>query len=555
MGNRTRRPFRRTMAMVVAPLLVVGAAVAAAGTAGAEPEHADPLGILGPAVPSGAAELAGLAPLPTASLPEAGSLVDEILSVSGRLGVGQDRATVQRDVDDANLSPESSGALAGLVAQLGLCNGDTTALLGRTSHADLMDGTAQPDPASAAALRACAVTLRGAMEAARPALTDTGDAKPLRIWPLLAFSPGETDDTYVEDYMLTVDQGGNDTYLNNQGGNQIDVKRSVTNPLARYHEPARGCRQTYPDSLSGRVLKGPDGSRVPSFDGPECVPAAALLWDMDGDDTYGVREAPEFPDDLCSSDPAVRRFATIGSGVEGVGMLVDEAGNDRYTGRTGTMGSGHLGGVGLLEDRDGDDHYLAMRNAQGLGLLVGVGILHDDAGDDDYDYYMPGPLDPDAEFQTDGSGGVIDDSGLGSELHASPNDEDKVGGRCDNLPRSLQGVGIFVAPALGLLVDSAGDDTYRAAGYRNQEEGLPTQAVPGLIRFAHGSQGSGFLGGIGAMLDLAGTGDRYLREEGQPADDRHNGQVLGPKPDLSLEKEGSLTNGEPLDLSLFVDTE
>jgi hypothetical protein len=557
------KPFprgRRAAIAAVVPVLVLGAVIGSAGPAGAlpVPPVGDTLaGLTEAGLPTEAAVLAGLAPLPTAGLPVAGTLADELMRMAGGLDVALDRATVAEELDGAGLAPELESTLASLVAQLGVCAGHTEAMQERTAHADLVSGAAEPDPADLAAIRGCAVSMRATVEAARPVLsTATADGR-VRVWPLLAFSPGDTDDRYVEDYALSVDQGGDDTYLNNQGSNQLDLKRSVTNPLARYNEPARGCRMTYPDSVSGRILEepGPNGERQLSFDGPECVPVAGLLWDMAGNDTYGRLETPAFPDDQCSVDPSVARFTTIGAGVEGVSMLIEDSGDDSYRGKTGTMGAGHLGGVGLLEDRDGNDSYLAIRNGMGLGLLGGVGVLRDEAGDDVYDYYMPRPLEGGAPFHTDGSGGVVDDSGLFSEIGRSPNPADGVGGRCDATPRSLQGVGIFIAPAAGILVDAAGNDSYRAAGYENQEEGFPTQTGTGLIRFAHGSQGSGFLGGIGAMFDLGGTGDEYLREQYEPAPDRSNDQFTGPQTDLSFDEVGSPTNGKPLDLSVFFDTE
>ncbi|MGD9530987.1 hypothetical protein [Pseudonocardia sp.] len=550
----THRPgcrIRTVLAFVVASATLAAAgeltSVAAAAVPAVPVATAD-------ALPAAALQLAGLEPMPQPRLGPAGSLTDEITGLSARLGVGLDAAAVGREVAAARLGTATESALATLLVQLRTCDAATAAMTAATPHEQLVAGLAEPRPADVAAVRDCAVALRAGLEALRPSFPASAGAGPLRVWPVLAYSPGDADDVYVEDYVLLVDEGGDDVYLNNQGANQIDVKRSVTGAAARYREPARGCRQTYPDSVSGRVVRGPDGSRTPSLDGPECVPSAALLWDRGGNDTYGRLQDPEFPDDLCSAAPSVARFSTIGAGVEGVGMLVDDAGDDRYTGRTGTMGAGHIGGVGLLEDRAGNDRYVAMRNAQGLGLLVGIGVLRDDGGDDVYDYYMPAPLDPAAEFHADGSGGVIDDSGLGSEIGASPNAEDRVGGRCDATPRSLQGVGIFVAPAVGLLVDAGGDDLYRAAGYRNQEEGFPTQSGTGLIRFAHGSQGSGYLGGIGVFLDLAGR-DRYVRENHEPAEDRRDGMLAGPQPDLTFDEVGSPTNGRPLDLSVFYDAE
>lgn len=550
----TPRPadrIRTALAFVSASVLLALAGEAVSGTAWADPAVPP---VVADSVPVAALQLAGLSPLPVAAPPAAGPLVGEILGLSGRLGIALDEAAVGDAVAAARLGAATEAGLAALVAQLRTCDAATAAMTAATPHEQLLTGAAAPRDGDVTALRGCAVALRAAVEAVRPSMTAADGAQPLRVWPVLAYSPGVADDVYEEDYLLLVDEGGDDVYLNNQGANQVDVKRSLTSAAARYREPARGCRQTYPDSVSGRVVQGPDGRREPSFDGPECVPSAALLWDRAGNDTYGRMQAPEFPDDLCSAEPSVARFATIGSGVEGVGMLVDDAGDDVYTGRTGTMGSGHIGGVGLLEDRGGNDDYLAIRNGQGLGLLGGLGILRDDAGDDVYDYHVPAPLDPQAPFQTDGSGGVVDDSGLGSEVGASPNAEDRVGGRCDATPRSLQGVGIFVAPAVGLLVDRAGDDTYRAAGYRNQEEGFPTQTGTGLVRFAHGSQGSGFLGGVGALLDLAGR-DAYLREDHEPATDRGDGMLVGPRPDLTFDEVGSPTNGRPLDLSVFYDAQ
>ena len=250
----------------------------------------------------------------------------------------------------------------------------------------------------------------------------------------------------------------------------------------------------------------------------------------------------------------MHRFTTIGSGVEGVSIVIEGAGDDTYLGRTGTMGAGHIGGVGLLEDRAGNDDYKAMRNGMGLGLLVGTGVLRDMSGNDRYDYYMPRPLDPDAPFHADGSGGVVDDSGLLSEVGRSVHEREGVGGRCDNKPRSLQGVGIFIAPAVGVLVDESGEDYYRAAGYRNQNDGLPTQTGTGLIKMAHGSQASGFLGGFGAMFDLSGY-DRYVREDYSAAPNRRNGQFEGPTLDLTADEEGTPENGKPVDLHVFHDAE
>jgi hypothetical protein len=499
--------------------------------------------------------LSGLTPVPAQPRPRAAGLALEVTRLASAVGVHLDPDSVGSKVRHAHLDGAVAESLSVLVAQLHTCTAVTQHALARTPHVSLASGRVLMAPQSRAALRRCAVSLRGVVGRAGGVLTSAGHSgQRLVLWPVLAYSPRKTrDDRYVEDYMLQVDGGGDDRYFNNAGSNQVDLKRSVSSPAARYHRPSRGCMATFPDSTTGRVVRGPNGERRNSLDGQECTPTTALLLDSGGSDQYGRMQPPVFPDTECSTDPSVRRMSTIGVGVEGVGMLIDARGDDRYRGRSVTMGAGHLGGVGLLEDRRGDDSYLALRNAQGLGLLGGLGVLRDKHGDDTYDFTMPDPLDPSAPNQTDGAGGVVDDSGLGSEAGLGPHHPDGIGGRCDHIRRSLQGVGVM-GPATGILVDSRGDDRYRAAGYHNQDGGFPVGHLVGsdLVRLAHGSQASGFFGGMGVLLDLAGD-DAYVRPDGSPSPDRRDDMTDGPKLDPTGNENGSPDNGKPVDLSLFYD--
>lgn len=318
---------------VTAARLVGGALAALALTvstlapsvAAASPADVRGLDVL-PDLDAAAARLAGFGELPVAEAPEAGSLADELTGVAALLDLPLDASEVETAVEDADLGAGTESALATLVAQLGGCTEDTREALGVTPHAELLSGAQDVRPAHLAGSRACAVALRGLAGTATPALEEgEAGAQPLTIWPLLSFSSDpQRDDVYVEDYLLSIDLGGEDTYLNNAGSNQIDLKRSVSSPVARYGgQPARGCLETYPDSLSGRVVEGPGGERVPSYDGPECVPVTALFLDLAGNDSYGQLEPPIFPDTTCSSEPSNRRMSTIGVGVEGVGMLID----------------------------------------------------------------------------------------------------------------------------------------------------------------------------------------------------------------------------------------
>ena len=491
-----------------------------------------------------AAAVAGLDQARAASPLRVRSLAQEIVGLGQVLGVPLAPDEVRAAVAQADLVRTTQATLAGLLARLGACTTVTQRLLAATGLRELARA---PVPAADSGLGACAADLAADARAATAALrVDAGDEDDLRVWPVIAYAPDDAADVYREDFALLVDRGGDDRYVNNQGGSMLDLKRSVSSAAARVHRPARGCEAVFPDATTGRLKKGPVGERVLSYDGAECSPAAALLLDMAGDDRYGRYANPGFPDSVCTPDRLVRRISTIGSGVAGVGVLIDQAGDDVYLGKTGTQGAGHLGGVGLLEDGGGDDLYRAIRGAQGLGLLGGVGVLRDRGGDDRYDFRMPRPLDPNAENHSDGAGGVIDDTGLGSEAGLAQQQDSGIGGTCDRLRRSLQGVGLLAGA--GLLLDEAGTDSYRAPGYLNQ----PFFTLQGAtIHLAHGSQGSGYLGGSGVFADLGGR-DRYRRPNRKPSKNRGNDMFIGPKVDPSTDEEGP-ANGKPFDLSVFYD--
>ena len=74
----------------------------------------------------------------------------------------------------------------------------------------------------------------------------------------------------------------------------------------------------------------------------------------------------------------------MGSGWFGVGALVDFGGADTYQGDTYTQGAGGFG-VGILADSgQGNDRYIGALYAQGFGFAAGVGMLLDDGGNDTY---------------------------------------------------------------------------------------------------------------------------------------------------------------------------
>ncbi|MGH9002133.1 MAG: cupredoxin domain-containing protein, partial [Acidimicrobiia bacterium] len=274
--------------------------------------------------------------------------------------------------------------------------------------------------------------------------------------------------------------GGDDVYLNNAGGNLIDVRRGPPGTGAPSIRPARGCVNPAYDLLAG-----------------ECVISEALLVESAGNDTYGQMQPPDPNlDGLCTDEPLVHRIMTGGVGSWGVGILLDGAGDDSYLGKSITLGAGHFGGVGMLLDQGGNDSYLAIRLAKGFGTLFGLGVFHDVAGNDSYSYYLPRALNPDAPDRTLGAGGALD-----------------TGGTCDRVSRWEEGSGFL--GGVGVFFDDAGDDRYEVAAPEDHEPGASE-----IIRLS-GSLGFGD-GGFGLFFDGSGT-DSYT---GMP--DRADGQTVGP---------------------------
>ena len=91
-----------------------------------------------------------------------------------------------------------------------------------------------------------------------------------------------------------------------------------------------------------------------------------LLYDLGGDDTYGVRSVG------------------LGAGLGGFGLLADLSGDDRYRVVGVGLGAGFKG-MGIAVDRAGDDTYDAGKAGEGYGAVArsGAGLV-DNAGRDSY---------------------------------------------------------------------------------------------------------------------------------------------------------------------------
>ncbi|HUQ75219.1 MAG TPA: hypothetical protein VM183_10865 [Burkholderiales bacterium] len=162
-----------------------------------------------------------------------------------------------------------------------------------------------------------------------------------------------------------------------------------------------------------------------------------LLWDRAGNDVYigaGLPDPFQREGGIGFTQGAAWGLRDGLGG--GIGILRDDAGDDRYDGQMFAQGAGYYYAFGLLWDRGGNDEYSAVRYAQGNGTHQAAALLHDESGNDRYSL----------------AGGV--GQGMGLDL------------------------------AVGVLIDGAGDDSYRSN---------------------YVAQGSGTANGFGLLADEAGT--------------------------------------------------
>lgn len=445
---------------------------------------------------------------PSTPLPEdpEQALIENTSALSAELGFEQDPSD---DIEAADLSDEVAGRTANVVGTMLECYRITDAHWESIPHdedslRDIAYTGGDLDPSNFTDVRDCSLELYNvtaelnlAMQTAiTPPQNEFCDAlnnQVVDVWPVLKLEGDCTNTNYLNDYLLIVEVGGHESYINNVGSNMVDLNYAPPTsevPGIRGFGPSEGCQEA-----------------IPGLANADCVPAVSVLLDVDGEDTFGVKQTPDV-DSKCTDDLVIRRMVTGGVGFMGAGILFDAQHHpDNYTGKTVSLGSGHVFGVGVLVDEGGNDQYDSVRNSQGFALVGGIGVLDDrGSGNDHYDYYMPDPLDPDAENEEDGAGGVVDDVG-----------------NCDNRLRFLQGGGnVGTGPTIGLLHDEGGNDDY-IGGFSDD-----FQAPAGTGR--GGSQGFGNNGGIGILFDEAG-GDTYTIDEqtgSQGSPERGDGVVIAP---------------------------
>lgn len=317
-------------------------------------------------------------------------------------------------------------------------------------------------------------------------------ATTLRLAPLVAVDLSTSDTVYEQDYVLQVDIGGDDVYLNNAGGSGVDV-------------------EACPEALAENGYM--------ALPAPSTGTRAAVLLDLGGDDTYG--------DPL---DP--RSCGANGGAWHGVGVLVDTAGQDTYAANGyGANGGGHAG-AGLLLDVLGADVYRAANvGTNGGGAYGGIGTLVDGGGWDRY------------EAGSRGTNGGASHQATGLLLDFSGSDTYEAGGSGTNGGAHQEDLGIL--ETRGILIDLLGEDTYRArsggvngggthdgVGFLFDTEGNDTYQAT-----ARGANGGGATGGQGVLVDVLGddvyegASPAFLRGDrggfGSGGSGAYGGQALG----------------------------
>ena len=199
---------------------------------------------------------------------------------------------------------------------------------------------------------------------------------------------------------------------------------------------------------------------------------AGLLFDQEGNDIYRAGghylHAPLLPHDF----QALSQGFSIGFRPRaggGIGILMDEAGNDFYDGEVYSQGSAYWYSLGVLYDGGGNDRYLATQYSQGAGIHLAAGSLWDRGGDDHYvcKYGVTQGTAHDLSI-----GWLYDESGKDYYLVSD-------------------GHGMSITNSVAVFIDVLGDDVYATPGVGQ-----------GTVTWARGFCGAGL------FLDLEGR-DHY----------------------------------------------
>jgi hypothetical protein len=252
---------------------------------------------------------------------------------------------------------------------------------------------------------------------------------------------------------IAVDLGGHDTYA------------YVESPVAEDHVGKR-----LPSDGAGRTPDGRTLSRTPRQGAG--VLGVGLLFDLGTE-----------------SDDYRSLVGSQGVGTHGVGVLMDQGGNDTYVAEGFSQGAAAWG-LGLALDLAGDDTRTIYTSGQGFGFTQGLGAIVDAAGDDRYvaiaGAWKDAPADlagdmlyPSAQLPGPPASPISGNWSLSQGVGAGhrPDWPDPgypfpggIGVLRDAKGKDTYGAGVFAQGAgfvqgLGMLLDDEGDDTYDALYY------------------------------------------------------------------------------------------
>ncbi|GAB4151148.1 MAG: hypothetical protein Kow00107_01760 [Planctomycetota bacterium] len=270
---------------------------------------------------------------------------------------------------------------------------------------------------------------------------------------------GIYEDTYRKDAAICIDLGGSDSWM-------MPSSRAISAAPGGKTEGRRHISIIIDASGDDRYLP-PDKLGIATG-----VMGIAMLFDLAGDDFY--------------------RAGNIsgGAGILGAGVLVDSQGEDIYQADCFGLGAGKFG-FGLIADGNGNDNYRGARFVEGFGYVKGCGAIADDEGNDIYyagGKYLHTPLLP-TNYQSLSQGFGFGmrynnaSGGFGIIADAAGN---------DSYVTEVYGQGSSYWFSGGLLVDGGGNDYYISTQY---------------------SIGTGIHLSAGALLDRSGN-DHYFCKNG-----------------------------------------
>lgn len=284
------------------------------------------------------------------------------------------------------------------------------------------------------------------------------------------------NDTAVHALSALVDLAGNDTYAADGIASAIAGVSIVLDAAGddQYTSGVLAQAAAHFGWAALIDLAGNDRYEVKAFgQGYAGTAGVALLWDRSGNDIYvagGLTDPFERGGGIGFAQGAASGWR--GEFAGGIGILRDDAGDDRYEAQMFSQGTGYYYAFGVLWDGGGNDAYAAVRYAQGNGTHQAAGLLDESAGDDAYSL-------------TVGVGqGMGLDLAVGALVDRGGNDTYRT---------LFLSQGTATANGFGLLADLAGDNAWstsadpRSWGHSQWLRGLPSVGVflhdPARARF------------------------------------------------------------------------